>query len=474
MRTPREQRAFDLLLTGGTVVTVDDDRRVIDEGAVGIVGNRIAAVGRASEFADAAAGRVVDCHGAAVLPGFVDCHQHLFQYLLRGLGEGLELWPWLSHFMWPVVATIQREDAAAAAALAAVEAARSGVTTVLDHHYAPTDFDTTMAVADAVERVGLRGAVARGMAGDVTDIARQHALSGDLFVYSTAEEIELTRACIDARRGRRVGIWPAPVNVIYVSQELVRAAVALAREAGTGWHTHCSEAAHDPVVYESEYGIRPVNWLHREHLLGPGTVLAHGIYLDDSEIAELGESGSAVAYCPVSHEYIALGVMPLRALRRAGVRVGLGCDGASGHRIDFFDCMKHGVLLQRVHHLDPVASTVEEAIELATREGARALQLEAGAIAEGMLADVVLVSLQAPHMQPVHRVVSTLVHSADPADVVMTIADGRVIVENGTCTLVDERDAIGTVVERAEHLVRSARIEHLRVPWQNVGATNVG
>src|SRR5438132_1932557 len=239
MDGPAEQQKFDLLLTGGTIVTVDDDRRVIDGGAVGIVGDRIAAVGTAAELAGAAAGRVVDCDGSAVLPGFVDCHQHLFQYLLRGLGEGLELWPWLSEFMWPVVATIQLEDAAAGAALAAVEAARSGVTAVLDHHYAPTDFETTIAVADAIERVGLRGAVARGMAGDVTDVARKHALSGDLFVYSTTEEIELTRACIDARRGRRVGVWPAPVNVIYVSQELVRSAVELAREKATGWHTHC-------------------------------------------------------------------------------------------------------------------------------------------------------------------------------------------------------------------------------------------
>jgi 5-methylthioadenosine/S-adenosylhomocysteine deaminase len=344
---------------------------------------------------------------------------------------------------------------------------RSGVTAVLDHHYAPTDFDTTIAVADELERAGLRGAVARGMAGDVTDVARNHRLSGDLFAYSTAEELELTRACVTARAGRRVAVWPAPVNVIYVSQELVRAAVELAREAETGWHTHCSEAAQDPVVYEDAYGIRPVDWLSREGLLGPGTVLAHGIYLDEREIAALGQSGSAVAYCPVSHEYIALGVMPLAALRQAGVRVGLGCDGASGHRLDFFDCMKHGVLLQRVHHLDPVASTVEEAIELATREGAQALGLDAGVVAPGKLADLVVVSLDAPHLQPVHRTVATLVHCADPADVAMTIVDGRVVFENGRCTLVDEREAIGAVVERAEHLVRRAGLENLRIPWRD-------
>ena len=130
--------------------------------------------------------------------------------------------------------------------------------------------------------------------------------------------------------------------------------------------------------------------------------------------------------------------------------------------------MKHGVLLQRIHHLDPVASTVEEAIELATREGARALQLDAGVIAEGMLADLVVVSLRALHLQPLHRVVASLVHCADTADVAMTIAGGRVVYEDGGCTLVDERDTIGNVVERAEHLVRRAGLEKLRIPWRNV------
>lgn len=462
---------FDILLTGATVVTVDDTRRVLQPGAVGIIGNRIVAVGTPDELSGRGAERTVDCTGSAILPGFVDCHQHLFQYLLRGLGEGLALWPWLSDFMWPVVSAIQREDAVIAAKLAAIEGARSGVTAVLDHHYAPTDFETVIGVANSIEEVGLRGAVARGMAGDVTEVARANGLAGDVFAYSTAEEIELTTACIRAREGRRVGVWPAPVNMIYVSQEIVRGAVEIARAHGTGWHTHCSEAPQDPITYFDAYGARPVNWLHREGLLGHGVVIAHGIFLDDSEVEQLGETESAVAYCPVSHEYIGLGVMRLGDLRRSGTRIGLGCDGASGHRFDFFDCMKHGALLQRVHHQDPTASTVEESIELATRDGARALMLDAGEIAEGRLADLTVVSFDAIHMQPVHRAVSTLVHCADTGDVTMTIADGRVIYENGRCTTVDEADVIGEIGERAESLIRRAGLEELRVPWRHVEAT---
>jgi 5-methylthioadenosine/S-adenosylhomocysteine deaminase len=459
----------ELLLTGGSVVTVDDERRVFEPGAVAITGDRIVAVGTPEDLARVQADRTIDCSGRAVIPGLVDCHQHLFQYIVRGLGEGLELWPWLSDFMWPVVATILREDAVAAARLAAVEAVRAGVTCVLDHHYAPTDLETTLGVAGAIEEVGLRGIVARGMAGEVTAVARDNRLSGDLFRYSTAEELEITRACMEARPpGSRVAVWPAPVNIIYCDQALVRDAVELAREFHAGWHTHCSEAAQDPVVYEQAYGDRPVRWLGREELLGEGTVLAHGIFLDDDEVAELGDTRSAVAYCPVSHEYIGLGVMRLADLRRAGAVVGLGCDGASGHRWDIFDAMKHGVLLQRVHHRDPTASTVEEAIELATREGARALGVDAGMLAPGRLADIAIVDLRGAHLAPVHRTVAALVHCARGSDVETTIIGGEVVYERGQTTRVDADDAAGELRERANALVARAGLRPLTEPWRAV------
>ena len=137
------QRSCDLLLTGGCVITVDGDRRVIDPGAVAVSGDRIVAVGPAAELADYRATRLVNCAHKAVIPGFVDCHTHLFQYLARGLGEGLELWPWLAGFMWPLGEHIAGEDAAIGASLAALEAGRAGITTLTDNHYAPTDFDTT-------------------------------------------------------------------------------------------------------------------------------------------------------------------------------------------------------------------------------------------------------------------------------------------------------------------------------------------
>lgn len=457
----------DLLITGGAVVTVDDRRRVIDPGAVAVVGDRIAAVGPAADLDGWRAGRVIDAAGKAVLPGFVDTHQHLFQYLVRGLGEGMELWPWLSDFMWPVTAAISPDEARIGAQIGAVEAARSGVTTVLDNHYAPTDLASTLAVADAIQEVGLRGAVARGMTGAPTGMAVKHGLAGELFRYSNREEIEITRAAIAARPpDSRVGVWPAPLNIIYVGQELVADAVALAREAGTGWHSHCSEAANDPVFYLEEYGIRPVEWLAGRGLLGPEATLAHGIFLDDREVELVGEAGAGIAYCPISHQYIALGVMRLRRLRRAGADVGLGLDGASGHRLDMFACMKQAVLLQRVHSRNPVESNGEEAIELATRAGADYMGVDAGVLAPGKLADLAVVDQSGPHHAPLHRTVASVVYSTGPSDVTHTIVGGEVIYEQGRCTKVDEAAVIEEANGRAADLAARAGLAPLLEPWR--------
>jgi 5-methylthioadenosine/S-adenosylhomocysteine deaminase len=462
--------ACDLLLTGGAVVTVDDGRRVIDPGAVAVTGDRITAVGTAAELAGLRARRTVRCDGKAVVPGFADCHNHMFQLIARGLGEGMELWPWLARFMWPLSVHIRPEEAAAAARLAAVEAVRAGFTAVTDNHYAPTDAGTTLAVAGALETVGLRGVLARGMMGEPTAVARKGGLAGEagqMFRYSTAEELDITRECMRARPpGGRVSVWPAPENVIYCDQDLVRRSVALAREFGTGWHTHCSEVHTDPEYYLEFYGIRPAAWLAREGLLGQGATIAHGIFLDDGEVEAIGSSGTGVAYCPVSHCYIGIGVMRLADLRRAGAVVGLGTDGASGHRQDPFEQMKMAVLLQRVHALDPSVSTAEEALELATREGARYLGIEAGQIAPGRLADLVVVGLSAPHLVPLHRVVAALVYSATPADVVMTVVGGEVVFEDGACTRVDEAEVMAEAQARANDLIRRAGLEPLRKPWR--------
>src|SRR5205823_4812807 len=197
---------------------------------------------------------------------------------------------------------------------------------------------------------------------------------------------------------------PAHINVIYNSHVLVAGANALARELGTGWHTHCSESNADPGIYTDAYGVRPVTWLAAEGLLGRGGTIAHAIWLDDAEVAALGETRTGVSYNPISNQYLASGVLRLRDLRSAGAVIGLGTDGPGcGHRQDIFEQIKQSMLVQRAHTLEPTVSRAEEAFELATREAARYLGIAAGTLAVGSLADVVVVDLMRPHLRPVNR-----------------------------------------------------------------------
>ncbi len=466
----------DLLLSGGVVLTVDDERRVLDPGWVAIAGERILQVGdEGAGEGPPPARRVIDCRNRVVMPGLVDCHTHLFQGLGRGLGEGMSLWPWLCEFMWPYSSAIDRRDAAVAASLGTIEALRAGTTTILDNHYSPADAESTLEVADAIERAGARGIVARGIFGPMTEVARENGLAETLFRYSREEELEIAEECCHARPpGGRVCVWPAPINVIYNGQDVVRDAVELARRLGTGWHTHCSEARVDPDIYLAAYGVRPITWLQREGLLGEEATIAHGIWLDDQEIKAVGAAAAGVSYNPTSNETLASGVLRLRELQAAGASVGLGTDGSGcAHRQDLFEQMKAGALLQRVHSLDPTAVMAEQMLEMATREGARYLGIDAGVLAPGKLADITVVDLSRPHLSPFHRAVSTVVYAARGSDVVTTIVGGEVVVDDGRCTGIDEEEVMAEAQSRAEALIERAGLAALRLPWRLSGPADL-
>lgn len=460
----------DLMLTGGTVVTVDSERTVIDGGFVAITGDRIVGVGSHEESASFVAERQILCRGRIVMPGLIDCHNHLFQSLGRTIGEGLTGWEWLSTFMWPYAAQITREETMAAAFLGSVEAVLSGTTSVLDHHYGRTDMETTLSVADAVESVGLRGKVARGIAGLYTDLARHQGLPEWAFSTNAEEELAVTEACIRARpKGSKVEVWPGPINVVYTDQELLVASVDLARAHGVKWHTHCSAPQSDPIIYQEAYGVRPATWLARHGLLGSDTVLAHCTWLDDAEIEAIGSTHTGVAHCPSSNQYVPFGVMPLDELRRSGAVVGLGSDGsAAGHRQDLFENMKQLVYMHRLHSLDPQASSATDSLDIATRGGAAVLGVDAGTLEPGALADVIVVDVTSPHLAPLHNPVPGIVYAARGSDVDINIIGGEIIVENGRCTRIDQDDVVAEARGWAQGVLNRIGTQQPPVPVPDV------
>lgn len=442
---------YDLVLAGGTVVTLDEDRRVLQPGAVAISGNRIAAVDTIDRVEASRAGRTIDCTDCVVLPGFIDCHSHLAQSVIKTLGEGLAVWDWLSKLTFPVAHAITSEEAIAGTRLAAMEAARAGITFVVDNQYMPPDPDTTKGAAAAIESVGIRGAVARGMTGTRPSAMAFRASGSRPNYYTTDKELDIMLELLSGWSDHRlVALWPGPLNIAFNDQELIAGCVELARRFGTRWHTHCCESRGDPEVYRQAYGTTPIAWLDSEGLLGPEATFAHAIWLTDDEVAALGETGAGVAHNPVSNAYLASGTMALPEMLEAGAVVGLGTDGpAVGHRQDPFEAMKQAVLAQRIRAGDPGVIDSETILETAALGGAAFVGLEAGVLAPGRLADVTVADVSGPNCAPRQKSATAVVNSLTGSDVRTVVVDGRVVVENARCVNVDE----GEVLENAQRAV---------------------
>ena len=459
----------DLFVEGGLLITLDDGRRVIEDGAVAVTGDRIVALGNRADMSHlrAAARRVIDCTGKLVIPGLTDGHTHLFQSLGRGLGDGMSLVPWLRHFMLPYSLNINRETAVAAVKLGALQAALSGTTMVVDNHYAPTDTETTLAVAAAVEEVGIRGAIARGIFGEMNPGAELMGVPPAFFAWSSEQEISITEECMAERpAGSRVEVWPCPENIVYVTADIMESSAELAAAGGVRWHMHCSEAHDEIGFFEAVHSDRPVSWLAKQGLLTHRTTLAHAIWLDPDEVAAMGEARATAVHNPVSNQYLASGVLHLESLLSAGANVALGSDGVAVAGQDIFEAMKAGTLMHRVAHLDSTVTTVEQFLELAALGGAAMTGVDGGALAVGRVADLVVLDVDKVRHTPWNRPVASVVHSGRSGDVEMVIVAGEVIVENGRSTKVDEAEVRAIAGEAARQLFGEAQLTGLTADWQ--------
>ncbi len=466
--TSRNAAHADLIIENAYVVTLDSGRPVIVDGSVAVVGETITAVGPAREisaqFPQAAAR--IDASGCLVMPGLIDAHTHLFQVLGRGLGDGLELMAWLRQFMLPLATHMTTTDAEAAVRLSALLAVQAGTTAVVDNHYAPTDTDTILAVAQAIEDVGLRGAVARGTFGPRTVGSDRMGVPDELHCYPSTTELEITAECLGERpSGSRVEIWPMPENISYVDLDLIAQCAVLADEQDLRWQAHCSEALAEVVIFEEVYGERPVAWLDRAGLLGPRTTLAHAIWLDDAEIEAMGAARACGLHQPVCNQVVSSGVMPMRELLDAGATVALGTDGLAVSGQSMFEAMKSAYAMHRLSRMDATWPPAETLLELVCGHGARVLGRHVGVIETGALADLVVIDMSTPRFQPAHRPVAMLAligHGADVRDVVI---GGELVVRDGRSTLVDHDEVMAKAGEAAERVADAAGLHPLRTAW---------
>ena len=462
----------DVLFKGGDIITLDAANPWIRNGAIAVAGAEILAVGPSAsvEAQIPARLRTVDFSGLTIMPGLVDGHNHLFQHLGKALGDGLSLLPWLADYMMPLAAQTSREDAVHAVRLGALNSVLCGTTAIVDNHYAPVDEATIIGVADALEQIGVRGVVARGIYGRMVEGGRRMNSDARLFRYSNAEELEITRACIRAKpAGSLVEVWPAPENVVYLDPDLMLASHELAREFDVCWHSHCSESRFEVDIFTSIYNMRPAKWLHEQGMLDDRITLAHGIWLDEEEVALLGDAHASIVHNPVSNQYLASGIIRLGPLLGAGANVALGTDGAAVAGQDMFEAMKSAQLLQRIRELDPACTNSELMLCMATRNGGRLLRKNLGVLAPGALADFIFVDMTGIHHQPGNRPVCNLTLSTRGSDVRHVVINGEMVVENGRSTRVDQDKVVADAVQASSRLIDRAGLRGLAGNWVEPG-----
>ena len=377
--------------------------------------------------------RVVDGRGKLLMPGLINTHCHAGMTLQRNSADDIPLMAWLNDRIWPFEQRQTADDVALATRLGVAELLLGGVTSVVEMYF---ESDLTVEVFD---EMGMRALVGTNCFEATIDAAFETVLKA----RERVSDSPLVQVAI------------APHAPYTVSAEGLERCRKFAEEEHLPLMIHLAETEDELRQVEERYGMRPVALLDKVGLLTPRTIAAHCVHLTDEEISLLAERGVVVAHCAQCNMKISSGTAPVARMLQAGVTVTLATDGpASNNDLDLWEELRAAAFQQKLTTRNPLSLPAYEVLRMATVEGARAMGLmgELGIIKEGALADVILLDLQKPHLQPLGDVVSTLVYSAKASDVEMVVVGGRVVVENRRVVGLDMTALLEEANRRAETL----------------------
>lgn len=437
----RPQRA-DLLLRGGAVVTMDEQRVVYEDGYVAIEGGRIVGVGENADCRFTAA-HTRDLTGRAVLPGLVNGHTHLSNGISRGLFDELPLADWVKQGMWPSLRANTAEVTYAGARAALAENLLGGVTTTVVGEFGNPDKASIEGVLRAVTESRSRSVVSRMSVDSDDDHDPSQATPAD--VRETTDdalaEVSRLRTAFDSPL---VEVVPEALGVLRCTPDMVREFTAYARSEGTRMTMHVASSPDERDEATRRFGMGSIERLAELDALGPHLLIAHCVWPNENERRLLAESGTGVSHNPVANLMYASGIAPLAEMVEAGVRVGLGTDGASTNNgQNMWEAMKFAIFLQK-SRLGAAWGSAELALELATIGGARAIGLDGrvGSLEVGKRADLIVVDLDRPHLVPRGTWPTNLVYSGNPDAVRTVLVDGQVLVDDARLTMWDHDEIV--------------------------------
>ena len=444
MNTDHEKT--DILITGGTLLTMAPPGRILDNPVIGIRDGKILFVQQEppSLSCSMTAREVVDASGCIVMPGLVNVHSHLAMTCFRGLADDLPLMAWLNDHIFPAEAKfIDRKTVYAGAMLAIAEMILSGTTTFCDGYFFEGE------VGRAAIATGMRGVIAQGFI-DLPTPDRP----------GRSEQAAIAERFVERWRDRSPLVTPALVchSAYTCSPETLQTVKAVARRTGVSFQIHLAETREEVRLIRERYGRKPVQLLRDLDLLDENTIAAHCIWLDEEELDLLAAGRVKVAHDPESNMKLGAGVAPVPEMLRLGIDVGLGTDGcASNNDLDLFGEMAMAAKLHKVFSGDPTVLPAEKVVEMATIGGARVLGMadRIGSIAPGKEADIILVDFRKPHLTPLYRPFSHLVYAARGADVATSIIGGRIVMKDRRLFQIDLAAVMEEVRRISDRIVKA-------------------
>lgn len=441
-------KQVDSVLTNALVITMNPGADLFAQGGLAITGDRIVAVGPSSDITAEYIGKeTVDCEGRALIPGLINAHTHAPMTLLRGLADDLRLDVWLMGYMMPVEREFVSPDyCRLGTMLACAEMIRSGVTAFADMYYYEEH------VARSAAEAGMRAVCSQ------TVLKFPSPDAG-----SFEDSLGLAREFIERWKGHPLIVPSVGPHATYTcTPEILKACAALAVETGTPLHIHIAETPFEVEDSIKEYGMREVPWVEMHNLFDAKVIAAHCVHVDHTEIRALGRFGAGVAHCPTSNLKLASGLAPVAKMLELGLNVGIGTDGpASNNDLDMIEETRLTAILAKGTTGDPTVLPAKQALEMATRIGAKALHIGdiTGSLEAGKRADLAIVNLEASHNAPrfeydPNAAYSRLVYAAKSTDVTDVMVNGRWLMRDRRLLSLDESELRRAAQEFARRVDR--------------------
>lgn len=440
----QQPAAASLVITNAIVITVDGNRRILNPGAVAINGANIVAVDTPAAIAARyKAAQTIDAAGKVVMPGLINTHTHAAMVMFRGLGNDLNLMDWLQKYIFPAEGkTVSPEFVRVGTRLAALEMIQSGTTTYADMYY----FEEV--VGRVTKEAGLRGVLGQTVIEFPVPDAKTPAEAlkrAEMFAKEFANDELITPAL-------------APHSVYTLDATTLTATSELAKRLNIPIQIHLAETQSEISMSQERHKMRPVAILDSLKFWAPITIGAHGVWINDDEIALLKQRNIGISNNPESNMKLSSGTAPVVKYRKAGVNVGIGTDGAaSNNDLDMFEAMRQAAFQQKLVTMDPTAISAPEALEMATIGGARVIgqQARIGSIEAGKRADVIIVGMSKARQQPLFDPVSQIVYASRGDDVETTIVNGKILMRDRKALTLNEASVLADA-RKAADLVRKA------------------